>query len=318
MAEIGSGSTPGPPDGDAPEAPLGAPAQVQGGRAPLSESERASAFASGRVPVDREAALRAGSVPIPRRFVLWVALGFAVLGIGGVIAEHLVGNAGVGAAANTPVPTLAGTGAPPSTPQAPAGPAVPATPSAVIGLTHVNGASATPIHLRSQSGAPWSLADVRGRTVVLTFLNAECNDLCPVLGQEIAQADQLLGSDRGAVEFVVVNTDPLETSLSVTPPALTRTGLDQLANVTYLTGTLAELSTVWKDYGITVAVSNTTRMVSHNDLIYFIAPNGRLTLQATPFGNESAQGTYSLDPATIHTFAVGLAAAATGLAGTTA
>ena len=46
-------------------------------RAGLSEADRAAAFASGRVPVDRAAALRAGSVPVPKKFVMWVIVGFA-------------------------------------------------------------------------------------------------------------------------------------------------------------------------------------------------------------------------------------------------
>jgi len=315
----GDGLDPGP-DGPPPVTGEGSVATGTPGpdaSAPLSASDRAAAFTTGRVPVDRAAAFRAGTTPIPRRFAFWAIIGFAVLGIGGVIAEHVVGNSGVQTAVTTPVPTLAGTGGSDPAQQAPTGPTVPASPAAVIGLTHVSGGPATPIDLRSQSGAPWSLADVRGRTVVLTFLNAECNDICPVLGQEITQADQLLGAQRSSVEFVVVNTDPLETSLSVTPPALTQTGLDHLGNVTFLTGSLPQLASVWKNYGVTVAVSNTTRLVSHNDLIYFIAPDGRLTLRSTPFGNESPQGIYSLDPSTIHTFAVGLAAAAAGLTGKT-
>jgi len=77
---------------------------------------------------------------------------------------------------------------------------------------------------------------------------------------------------------------------------------------------LPQLSSVWKAYGVTVAVSNTTRLVTHNDVMDFIDPEGRLALQATPFGNEDALGAYRLDPATVHTFAQGMAAAAAGLA----
>ena len=154
---------------------------------------------------------------------------------------------------------------------------------------------------------------VRGKVVLVTFVNAECNDICPVLAEEISEADQLLGTRASSVHFVIVNTDPLETSLAVTPPVLTRTGLGGLANVTFLTGPLARLSRVWEAYGVTVAVSNTTRLVTHNDVLDFINQEGKLTLQATPFGNEDALGAYSLEPATIHTFALGTANAAAGL-----
>ena len=284
------------------------------GEGGLSEAERAAAFTSGHVPVDRKAALRAGSVPVPRRFVLWVVVGFALLGLGGLAAEHFLGNAGVGSVISTPLTTLAGTNTtPPSTPPSPTGPAVVASPAAVIGLRRLAPMVPPALNLTDQHGTHWTLAAVRGKVVVLTFLNAECNDVCPVLGAEMVQADHLLGSRASSVAFVVVNTDPLETSLSVTPPVLTQTGLGSLPNVTFLTGPLGDLSHVWKAYGVTVALSNTTRLVSHNDVMEFINPSGRFALQATPFGNEDSFGAYSLDPTTIHTFAEGVAAAARGL-----
>jgi protein SCO1/2 len=280
----------------------------------LSETERAAAFSSGQAPVDRQAAFQAGRVPVPRRFVLWIAVGFAVLGLGGVAAEHVIGNAGVESAISTPLTTLAGTGTtPPSTPSTPTGPAVGASPAAVIGLRHMAATVAPALDLTDQQGTTWSLSAVRGKAVVVSFLNAECNDVCPVLGAEIVQADRLLGSRASSVAFVIVNSDPLETSLAVTPPVLSQTGLGSLPNVTFLTGSLKDLSRVWKAYGVTVAVSNTTRLVSHNNLMEFINPTGRFALQATPFGNEDSFGVYSLDPSTIHTFAEGVAAAAGGL-----
>ena len=59
--------------------------------------------------------------------------------------------------------------------------------------------------------------------MVVTFFNAECDDICPVLSQEITEADKLLGPGRTDVEFVVVNSDPLETALAPAPPSLTQT-----------------------------------------------------------------------------------------------
>ena len=192
------------------------------GRAPgvdLSEAERAAAFTSGRAPIDRKAALRAGSVPIPRRFVLWVIAGFAVLGLGGVAAEHFIGNSGVESVISTPLTTLAGTGTtPPSTPTAPTGPAVGASPAAVIGLRHLALKEPPALDLTDQRGTPWTLSVVRGKVAVVAFLNAECNDICPVLGAEIVQADRLLGSRASSVTFVIVNTDPLQTSLAIDSP----------------------------------------------------------------------------------------------------
>ncbi len=316
--------------GRIPASPPGVPATDggDGDRRPLSEADRAAAFSSGRAPIDRKAALRAGSVPIPRKFVLWVAAGFLVLGLGGIVAEKVIGNAGVGALMSTPVTTLAGTGGtdtvgnvptpggggaavlPPSQPSAPP---LSASPSAVMGLSHLPGGSAPKVDLSSQSGAAWGLRQAKGKVVVLTFFNSECDDICPVIGQEITEADRLLGTRRQQVEFVVVNSDPLDTSLTPTPPALTQTGLAGLANLTFLDGPLTDLSNVWRRYGITVALDNTTRVITHNDAMYFIDPAGRLDLEASPFANEDTLGIYSLQPAVIHTFAEGMAQSATNL-----
>ena len=317
-AESGpNGPTAAPPNGPmTPNAEGGASI----GRSALSESERTAAFTTGRAPLDRSAALRAGPVPIPRRFVLWVIIAFAVLGLGGIVAEKLIGNAGVGALGATPITTLAGTGGPatttataPVTPTAPDTPPVNASPSAVIGLTHLTGRPAPAISLQDQNGRSWTLADAAGKVVVLTFFNAECNDICPVLAQEILQADRLLGSRRADVDFVVVNSDPLETSLAPSPPAITRTGLTRQPNITFLNGPLAGLDQVWKQYGVTIAVDNTDRVISHNDVMDFIGPHGQLELGASPFADESTLGIYSLQPATIHAFAHGVANSASGL-----
>jgi cytochrome oxidase Cu insertion factor (SCO1/SenC/PrrC family) len=270
---------------------------------------------------------------VPRRFILLVIAAFAVLGIGGIVAEKLIGNAGVGALISTPVTTLAGTGGSadtggagtglsptggvPSNPTLPNVPAVGASPTAVIGLTRLTGRRAPALSLQSQTGASWSLADAKGKAVVLTFFNAECDDICPVLSKEILEADQMLGTRRSRVDFVVVNSDPLETSLAPTPPALTETGLTGVPNVTFLDGSLTGLSAVWKNYGVTVTLDNTNRVITHNDVLYFINPAGDLELSASPFANENTLGVYSLQPSVVHTFAVGVAKATTGLLGGT-
>lgn len=289
------------------------------GPRPLSASERSAAFATGRVPtgrgpVDRAAALRAGSVPVPRRFVLWLIIGFAVLGIGGIIAEKLIGNAGAGALISTPVTTLAGTGGlAPVTPTTPGAPPVHASPTAVIGLTRLTARQAPAVSLEEPDGRAWTLASVRGKVVVLTFLDAACDDICPVLSQEIDQADQQLGARSAGVAFVVVNSDPLETSLAPTPPVLTETGLAGHANVTFLNGSLGDLGGVWRRYGVTVAVNTTDRSITHTDVMDFVDPAGQLVLRASPFADESSLGTYTLQPGVIHTFATGVAQSAAGL-----
>jgi cytochrome oxidase Cu insertion factor (SCO1/SenC/PrrC family) len=308
-----------------PPTPLEAPEPTPDGSGAakgsgLTEAERAAAFTSGRAPVDRTASLRAGTTPIPRKFFVWVAIGFAVLGLGGIVGEKVIGTGGISALTSEPTTTLAGTAntfprAPsePNTPVPPGAPPVDATPTAVTGTVQLAVRPAPSISLQDQTGRTWTLADARGKVVVLTFFNAECDDICPVLAREITEADQLMGPQSSRVEFVVVNSDPLETSLTPVPPALTQGGLGAHSNLVFLNGPVTSLSPVWKRYAITVAVNPTIRVVDHTDSMYFIDPRGRLRLEATPFANENNLGIYSLDSPTMHTFAEGVAASASHL-----
>jgi cytochrome oxidase Cu insertion factor (SCO1/SenC/PrrC family) len=282
-------------------------------RPPLSTADRAAALASGRAPLDRAAALRAGSAPVPRKVITWIIVGFAALGLGGIVAERFFGNAGVGTPTTSPT-TLAGTSntAPP-TPAPPAAPPIGATLDSFIGLKQMGDGKAPAFDLRNQNGVLWSPAHARGKVVVLTFFNSDCSDICPVLGQEINQANDLLRARGDQVDFVVVNTDPLQTSLSADPPALSQTALSNLANVTFLNGTLSQLDGVWSNYAITVTVQKDTRAVNHNDLMYFIDPQGSLRLRATPFANEDQLGAYGLGAADIQRFAQGIAVSAASL-----
>jgi cytochrome oxidase Cu insertion factor (SCO1/SenC/PrrC family) len=307
-----AGPTPKPATGEAGGGDPG-----PGRQPPLSATDRAEALATGRVPIDRSAALRAGSAPVPRRFIHWVIVGFAVLGLGGVVAEHFVGNAGVGSPTTSPT-TLAGTGsAAPPAPVPPGSPPITSSLNAFIGLTRLAGNPAPVLALHDQSGAPWTMAGARGEVVVLTFFNSECNDICPVLAGEIEQADGLLGARGADVEFVIVNSDPRSTSPEPVPPALVQTGLLSQAHVVFLDGALSDLNRIWSSYGVTVEVQRSTQVVTHTDVMDFIGPSGSMELRATPFADEDQLGVYSLDPNGIHRFAQGIAGTAAGLLGTT-
>ena len=50
--------------------------------------------------------------------------------------------------------------------------------------------------LTNQAGRPVSLASLRGKVVLLTFLDPVCTSDCPLIAQEFRQADQLLGGRR--------------------------------------------------------------------------------------------------------------------------
>lgn len=280
--------------------------------APLTAEQRSAAFSGGRT-VDRTAALQAGRTPVPRRVVAWIAVGFVVIGLGGVVIEHYFGNVGVPTTATTTtISPTAATAAPP-TPSAPAVPEFGAPLASFIGLKPLGTSDAPDVQLTGQSGAPWSLHGQAGKVVVLTFYSTGCTDICPVLGQELRQAAALLGTKATGVEFVIVNTDPHLTALSTAPPAITVPGLDAVPGARFLTGPLPRLNAIWIDYGVAVTIGGSPPRQAHNDILYFVDPEGRLRSSALPFANEDGRGAYTLPASEITRFAQGIAQTAASL-----
>ncbi len=265
----------------------------------LSEADRAAAFAKHQ-PVDRAAAFRAGRTPIPPKFIMWMVATFAVLGLGGAVVEHYFGTIGL-----PTTPTTTFKLAP--TPTTPSGRQISASLPALMGLKYIANAQAPGFSLLTQTGSLWSLHGARGKAVVLTFENSTCNDICPVLGAEIKEAQQRLGAKSSKVLFVIVNTDPQHVGVAPTPAALSIPGLATAHNVYFLTSKLTRLNAVWTNYGVSVRVGAKANQVMHNDVMYFIGPKGQLSAQATPFANESNRGVFSLSPSDIARFAQGIA-----------
>ncbi len=265
----------------------------------LSEAERAAAFTKHQ-PVDRAAAFRAGRTPIPPKFIMWMVAVFAVLGLGGAVIEHYFGSIGIPTTSST-VFKLS------PTPKTPAGAQISAALPALMGLKYIANAKAPGFSLLTQTGTEWSLRDARDEAIVLTFENSTCNDICPVLGAELKQAQQRLGAKASRVLFVIVNTDPRHVAVTPAPAALTVAGLDGAPNVLFLTSKLARLNAVWTNYGVSVRVGSKANQIMHNDIMYFISPAGQLSAQATPFANENTRGIFSLSPTDISRFAQGIA-----------
>ncbi len=243
---------------------------------------------------------------IPPKFVWGVAAAFVVLGLGGVVFEHFYGYIGQPSTSTTAVASTPTTTTFTLTTQPP-------TTAAFMGLRDIGSAPAPAISLEDQSGRSWTLASQRGHVVLVAFLNADCSDICPVLGAEIRQALSQLASAHVRVDVAVVNTDPRDVAVLSAPAALTVPALGGRPDVQFLTGPLRELNAVWVRYGVSVSV-NAAHQVVHNDVLYFVDPGGRLRALATPFANESASARFTLSSTDERRFAQGIATEASSLA----
>ena len=305
----------GPPEADAGGPSLAQPALHEAGPGDPAGSLPGGSHEQG-LALDRSAALAEGAPGIPANFVFWALGVVLVLSLGGLLGEHLFSAAGLNpTSTSAPTPTTTVRETPAPTPIPANDRSLQAPLAAFMGLTSSRSGPAPSFMLTSQTGQAVPLPVQPPRVVVLTFFDASCNDICPVLASEVAQADTDLGPAASQVEFLTVNTDPAALAQSAEAPVLTGTGLGALANWHMLTGPLASLNAVWKAYGVSISLDAKTGLEAHNDVIDFIDPRGDLRYRATPFANESASGIFSLPAASISRWGQGIATYAEKLAG---
>jgi cytochrome oxidase Cu insertion factor (SCO1/SenC/PrrC family) len=85
--------------------------------------------------------------------------------------------------------------------------------------------------------------------VALTFLDAQCEESCPVIAATASQARaRLAPEDRDRVAFVAVSTDPVEDTPAAVRDFLRRYRAD--GSLDYLIAPSDELRRVWREYGV--------------------------------------------------------------------
>jgi cytochrome oxidase Cu insertion factor (SCO1/SenC/PrrC family) len=151
--------------------------------------------------------------------------------------------------------------------------------------------------LTDQNGQAVSLAGLRGKVVLMTFLDPVCTTDCPIIGQEFKQAEVLLGPVNAKVELVAIVANPTYRAVAFTRAFDRQEGLDTVPNWLYLTGSLSQLGQVWQQYGITVQNLPAGSMAEHNDLAVVIDRSGHIREEvgtAPGPGTESTQSSFSV------------------------
>ncbi len=105
--------------------------------------------------------------------------------------------------------------------------------------------------LRNHDGRPVRSADLRGRVTVLTFLDSQCTESCPVIAWTVARTlDALTQDERRGVRGVAISTDPAEDTPRGVRSFLARNRAS--GRLLYLGGgePVAELRRVWDEFKI--------------------------------------------------------------------
>lgn len=135
--------------------------------------------------------------------------------------------------------------------------------------------------LPDAEGRAVSLASLRGKVVVLTFLYTHCPDYCPLVADEIGKLHAKLGPLGDRVAFVAVSVDPSGDTPEEVRRFLQAHHVDGI--LTYVRGTGMQLRPVWAHYfvasdaqdGISASHAAATG-VSHTTIVYVIDPQGQV------------------------------------------
>jgi cytochrome oxidase Cu insertion factor (SCO1/SenC/PrrC family) len=150
--------------------------------------------------------------------------------------------------------------------------------------------------LTDQRGHTVTLASLRGKAVLLTFLDPVCTNDCPLIGQEFKSAGTLLGAQASQVELVAIVANPTYYSTQVTQAFDQQEGLSTVPDWLYLTGTPAQLQQAWNQYGVDVQDLPAGAMTAHSDLAFIIDPSGRIRQEVSDDpgpGTASTQSSFA-------------------------
>lgn len=132
--------------------------------------------------------------------------------------------------------------------------------------------------LTNASGAPLSLADLKGKVVAVSFIFTNCPDFCPLLTDKMVDIQQELGEAFGReVYFVSITVDPEVDRPEVLKAYAEMMGADR-TGWAFVTGTQAEIHTVARQYGVFIE-KRADGDVDHNLFTSLIDRTGTLRVQ---------------------------------------
>jgi cytochrome oxidase Cu insertion factor (SCO1/SenC/PrrC family) len=138
--------------------------------------------------------------------------------------------------------------------------------------TSLGGKPAPNIKLVNQFGQPMSLSQFRGRVVILSFEDSECTTVCPLTTESMVLAKELLGSAGRSVQLLGVDANPDAIKVA---NVLDYSRVHGMVNQwDFLTGSLAQLTSVWRAYNIAVQVQ--AGQIDHTPALYVISQAGDL------------------------------------------
>jgi cytochrome oxidase Cu insertion factor (SCO1/SenC/PrrC family)/thiol-disulfide isomerase/thioredoxin len=131
--------------------------------------------------------------------------------------------------------------------------------------------------LYDQTGRKISLSQYRGKVVILSFVDAECQTICPLTTQAMLDAKHSLGAAAKHVQLLGVNANWKSNQIN---DVLTYTELHGMSGQwNFLTGNPNQLGKVWSAYGVNEfrhEDEQNSNDINHVAATYLISAQGKL------------------------------------------
>lgn len=148
---------------------------------------------------------------------------------------------------------------------------------------------AADFRLVDQNGAIVTLSDFRGQVVVLTFMDSQCKETCPLTAAHLRRANKTLGDKAASVAFIGINVNIEANTVTQVGTATEQWRLDEIPTWHFLTGSAEELEPIWKGYGIAVLPAPENGEIVHTPGVYLIDQKGRMRWYiSTPYDETGA------------------------------
>ena len=151
------------------------------------------------------------------------------------------------------------------------------------------------VPLENQSGAPVTLADFRGKWLLVDFIYTRCVTFCTALGADFARLERQLSGPvaQGRVALLSISFDPMHDSPTELTAYLERSRAGGRGWQAARPVTAEELGQLTAAFGITV-IPDRLGGYTHNAAIHLVDPEGRL-VDIFDLGNPDLPGRAILD-----------------------
>ena len=108
------------------------------------------------------------------------------------------------------------------------------------------------LRLADQDGDMVRTEDLRGKVALVTFLDTQCEESCPLIASAIADGlGRLSADERGRVVAVALSVDPAEDTPASVHRFLTSQGAQE--TLRYLVAPEAEMRPLWEAFGVSAS-----------------------------------------------------------------